>query len=116
MGALLDEKSVIKIDVVAYIGAQFIPFSNVFDFRHNNGKGINREEETRDSVNSLMDDVLHLRDKGKWWKVLKRFFVIAQVQKKKQAVNKLLKVFNTDLGMLAQLQSQLDAAHNVWQR
>ena len=113
---LLDEKSVIKIDVVAYIGAQFIPFSNVFEFRYNNGKGINQEEETRDSVNSLMDDVLHLRDKGKWWKVLKRLFVIAQVQKKKQAVNKLLKVFNTDLGMLAQLHSRLEAAHNVWQR
>ena len=55
---LLDEKSVIKIDVVAYIGAQFIPFSNVFELHYNNGKGINREKETRDSVNSLMDDII----------------------------------------------------------
>ena len=66
-------------------------------------------------MNSLMDDVLHLRDKGKWWKVLKQLFVIAQVQKKKQAVNKLLDIFNTDLGKLAQLYSQLEAAHDVWQ-
>ena len=38
------------------------------------------------------------------------------MQKKKRAVNKLLDIFNTDLGKLAQLHSRLEAAHDVWER
>lgn len=114
--SILDEKSMIKVDVAAWIGSRFVPFSNVFEFRFSYGRGINREKETRESIESLMEDVAKFKRDGQYWKALKRLFVVATIGKKTSTVTYLKRTFNSDLGKLAKITSDLDTARQVWDR
>jgi hypothetical protein len=105
---IFDEHSIIKIDVISLIGSYFTPFSNVYEFRYNNGRGINQEKETRDDLESLSKDMLNYKDDGNYMKVLKRLFIIAQVNKNEKLINILIEIFDNDCGKLYKLKSDID--------
>ena len=58
---IFDNESVFKIEIVYYNGQLFIPISNVYEIRFENGKGVNRETETRDNIESLKLDFEELK-------------------------------------------------------
>ena len=111
---VLDEYSIIKIEIVAYVeGVGFVPMSNAFEFVKSNGEGINHEKITVDTVDSLRKDVKKFHEKGNLMKVLKRLYVIALTKKEKGLSNKLINIFNSDIGKIYNCKSDLEAIAEV---
>jgi hypothetical protein len=111
---IFQDKSVIKIEVVANVpSVGFVPVSNVYEFRTTDGKGINREAETRDNIDSLKADMTKYHRKGNVMKILKRLYIIAQQEKNKSLFETLQKIFNSDIGKLYKVMSDLGAIKSV---
>ena len=112
---ILNEKSVIKIDIVAYINGYFIPFSNVYEFKKDN-VGINQDKTTIDSVDSLAKDIKKFYDKKNYMKILKRLFIISTVQKNESLFNKLVTIFQSDVGKLYQIKSYVGTISDLLEK
>jgi hypothetical protein len=112
--SLFDHQNVIKIDIAQYTGGRFLAVSNWYEFRYGNGRGINQEKETRDSPKSLREDMKKIYYmKKNYMKVLKRLFIIATNDKNDKLVKKLTEIFESDLGKLYKIKSELDTMVSV---
>jgi hypothetical protein len=109
---VLNEKSVIKLEIVKYIDGTFTPISNVYEFRIKH-KGVNREKETRDDIDSLKVDIKKYHDKKNYMKVLKRLYIIAIQSKDKKMKDKLEELFNSNIGALYKIKSELETMLDV---
>ena len=112
MTDIFDEYSVIKLDVSAYIDGVFVPFSNVFEFKKGN-KGINQEKTTIDDVDSLGIDIKKFYENKNYMKVLKRLFIISLTTKNKKLGEKLINIFQSDVGKIYQIKSYLESLKDV---
>ena len=112
---VLDKQSVIKVEIVAYLDGEFIPFSDVFEFRIGN-KGINQEKTTIDTVPSLAREVKKYYDAKNYMKVLKRLFVISLTEKNKKLSEKLINIFQSDIGYIYKIKSDLETIKEVLER
>lgn len=112
---IFNNKSVFKIEIIYYDGKNFIPISNVYEIRYKNGVGINREEETRDDKKSIIEDMMKYYSKGKrnYMKILKRLFIISRLDKNKQLEQKLIDIFNSDIGKIYKVKSDVEAIIKV---
>ncbi len=112
---VLDEKSIIKIEIVAYIDGKFIPFSDVFHFQIND-KGINQEKITIDTVESLSKDInKYYKDKNTM-KVLKRLFIISNLEKNTKLSENLISIFQSDIGFLYKTKSDIQTIISVLEK
>jgi hypothetical protein len=109
---VLNEKSVIKIEIVKYVDGSFIPLSNVYEFRIKH-KGVNREKETRDDIDSLKADIKKYHEKGNIMKVLKRLYIIAIETKDKKLAEDLETLFNSNIGGMYRIKSELETMNDV---
>jgi hypothetical protein len=109
---VLDEHSVIKIEIVVYESGKFIPISNVYEFK-NHGKGVNQERTTKDDVDSLSKDIVKFHEQKNYMKILKRLFIISIKTKNEHLKNTLINIFQSDLGKLYMIKSNLDAMADV---
>jgi hypothetical protein len=112
---VLDKQSVIKVEIVAYIDGQFIPFSDVFEFRIGK-KGINQEKTTLDTVPSLAREVKKYYEAKNFMKVLKRLFVISLTEKNKKLSEKLINIFQSDIGFIYKIKSDLETIKEVLEK
>jgi hypothetical protein len=99
----LQDKAIIKLDIVYYIYDQFIEFSNIFEIYYGNKTympSINILESLKDDMNDLIRE-------GNYFKYLKRLFVLEKINKNEQMVNNLIDVFNSNLGLVYKIASQL---------
>ena len=111
---LFQEESIIKIEIIAYVPSiGFVPMSNAFEFQSTDGTGINHEKLTIDTVDSLKRDVKKFHERNNLMKVLKRLFVIAQVEKNLKLAEKLANIFNSDIGRLYKVKSNLECTKEV---
>jgi hypothetical protein len=111
---IFHEQNVIKIDIAQYIDGRFTAISNWYEFRFPNGIGINQEKETRDTPKSLREDIKRFYyEKRNYMKVLKRVFIIAQKDKNKKLINKLVSIFESDIGKLYKLKSEIGTMISV---
>lgn len=110
---VLDKRSIIKIEVVGYIDSKFIPMSNVFEFKTSDGKGINQAKTTLDTVDSLKKEVKKYHEKKIFMKVLKRLFIISLVEKNISLSEKLIDIFQSDIGKIYKVKSDVDAMKRV---
>lgn len=111
----LDNKSIIKLEIVIYEHDEFIPISNVYEFV-NKGKNINRDKTTRDDIDSLKHDVSKfLKTKPiKYYKILKRIFLIARETKNQKLLTLLLNLFEKDdVSKIYFLKSKLETINKV---
>lgn len=92
----LDDKTVIKIDVVSYLDGQFVEFSNIFEL-HVGSRVINLE--TSNIVQTIKRDVSRYAIKKNWYKVLKRIFSIAKIERDLNTVKILTELFNSNTGL-----------------
>jgi hypothetical protein len=109
---VLNERSVIKLEIVKYVNSSFIPLSNVYEFRIRN-KGVNREKETRDDIDSLKADIVKYHEKGNTMKVLKRLYIIALETKNTKLIDDLEALFNSNVGGMYRIKSELDTIKDV---
>jgi hypothetical protein len=109
---VLNEHSVIKIEIVVFQNGKFIPISNVYEFK-NYGKGVNQERTTKDDVDSLSKDIAKFHEQKNYMKILKRLFIIAIKTKDEQLRNTLINIFQSDLGKLYMIKSNLTAMADV---
>ena len=104
---IFKHKSIIKIDVMNYHKNLFTSFSNMFEFMYTSGEKINRDY-TNNVIKNLYNDMHKYTSKGNYYKALKRYFSIAQLEKR--PANELLvfvEFFNSPIGKLYQSKSLL---------
>ena len=109
---VLNEHSVMKLEIVIYHDSRFVPISNVYEFK-NNGKGINQAKTTKDDIDSLIVDIKKYHEKKNYMKVLKRLYLIAQQKKNDKLTNTLKNIFQSDLGKLNMIKSNIEAMIEV---
>lgn len=112
---VLNEKSVIKIEIVAYLNSQFIPFSDVFHFQIGS-IGINQEKITKDTIPSLSKEIKKYYDLKNYMKVLKRLFVISIVENKDILSKKLINIFQSDIGLIYKTKSDVSTIIKVLEK
>ena len=110
---VLNERSIMKLEMVLYKDNYFVPISNVYEFRIN-GKGINQEKETRDDINSLKSDVRKYIDKKDYMKVLRRIYLIVkQLPKETKLTDTIVSIFQSYLGKLNKVKGDLETMADV---
>jgi hypothetical protein len=107
----LDDKSVIKLDILAWIDGEFVEMTNLFEFMVGN-KPLNFEEDSN-IVKSIKEDIIYYYDERNYIKMLKRIFTVAKIRGDKNIINKLVNIFNSGLGRLYQVSSNLENIINL---
>lgn len=109
--ACLAQKSMIKMDVLALVNGILNEFSEVYFVsfgKHNNYfSELNTKKELKIGI---YNDALEYKEKGKFYKSLKRLFAYLRLDETVNAkkIKKLLKWFNSPIGKLATLKGDLE--------
>jgi uncharacterized protein (UPF0335 family) len=91
----------VKIDVIALIHGIYTEFSNIYSIS-NNGLAVNQKQGN--SETSILSDLKELYQEGNYFKTAKRMFSLYYMTHKHKSVrDKLLNLFNCDLGLLNQV-------------
>ena len=91
--------SLTKLDIVAFVqNARFTDFSCIYIFE-NKGKVLNRVDTGR-LDEGIKEDIAFYSSQGNWFKVAKRMFSVAKLQKNNTVLEKLNELLNGDLGRL----------------
>ncbi len=101
----------IKLDVLALINGILNEFSEVYFISFAKNKNYFSELSTTKQLKKLIyDDVLEYKEKGKYYKSLKRLFAYLRFDENKNRVRikKLLDWFNSPVGKLATLKGDLE--------
>ena len=94
-----------KVDVVGFVeNNRWTDFSVIYEFR-NNGKVLN--PSVGDAVRDITEDIVYYRTVGNNFKALKRMFSLAVLKNKLSKANELIPVFNSDLGRLYRIISDI---------
>jgi len=101
----LDDKSIIKIDIVAYINGKFVEFSNIYEL-YSGDKVINLA--LTNIVESVKEDIRLYHKNKKWFKMLKRIFVIARLRKDIKLIETLTGLFNSNVGLLYKIRADFE--------
>jgi len=92
-------KSITKLDIVAFVqNNRFTDFSCIYVFE-NNGKVLNEVDMERIDT-AIKDDILFYGSENNWFKIAKRLFSLARIEKDVRKLEKLNDILNGDLGRL----------------
>jgi hypothetical protein len=97
----LIQSSVIKLDIIAVIGNRFVDITNnyYFDIGPISTDPSKRFVESVDAYEkSFFSEYKMLMEKGNYFKALKRLYTYSNVRGYKELSNKLLELFNSDIG------------------
>lgn len=94
--------SMLKLDVVSWLqGNRFVEISMIYEI-HIRGKIIN---ERFPLEHNIKENVVEYAQKGDYFKVLKRIFSLANLEKRKTTIDLLIPILNSDLGKMYQIVS-----------
>lgn len=96
----------IKIDIIARINIRFVEVSSIYNFSLS-------KENKNDIKKRLFEDIKILLKEKKYYKILKRLFSIYKLNKNHRLLKLLSDYFNSDIGGLYQLNSNIDAINNL---
>jgi hypothetical protein len=99
----------VKIDLILRTQNRFIEVSIIYKFYDDSTKS------DKDAIDELKQDLEELEKEGRYYKVLKRLFSIANIRGDKKTLKKLNRVFNSNLGALYQKISNLEAIEKLLQ-
>lgn len=102
----IEDKGVIKIDVLAYIDSEFVEMTNLFEFYIGN-KPLNINENSN-VLKQIKDDIKYYYDEKMFMKMLKRIFSLSKINKDKNTIKKLVEIFNSNLGLIYEVSSNLN--------
>jgi hypothetical protein len=99
------ESGVTKVDVIGYVeNNRFTDFSVIYQFC-NRGEILN--PMSKHIVQSLKEDIFYYLSKGEYFKALKRKFSLLKLNKKTEEAEKLIPIFNSDLGRIYRIISDI---------
>ena len=91
--------TIIKMDVVAWVqNNRFTDFSCIYNFK-NKGNPVSARSDP-DIIGSIRDNMYVLKSQGNYFKMAKRMFALAKIQKKTRTIELLSPMFTGDLGRL----------------
>jgi hypothetical protein len=93
----IDTHALCKLDVVAYVDGAYTDFSIIYIFIYKNTI-IN--DTNIDPITSLKDDIHYNYVSGNYYKLAKRIYSLAQSEKNDSLLSSLTTLFNSDLGRL----------------
>ena len=97
----LEQKSRIKVDVIAYVGGQFTEFSNIFSLQQGKKK-INEEDETTAEIQThIKEDIKEFKADGNLMKALKRQYLLHRSPEYEE-------FFNSDTGTMSKAVSDIN--------
>ena len=108
----LQQKSIIKMDIIALIRGIFTEFSNNYYFVFSNGFSTMPGNNNKLGEVFLLDFKQKMKDK-KYFKALKRLYSYFKIKKNKKMQNKLLDFFNSDVGKLNYQINNLQIIYDV---
>ena len=95
----LQQKSIIKMDIIALIDGVFTEFSNNYYFTFPDGFSTMPIQGNKIEDVMMMEFQKKIKEK-KYFKALKRLYSYFKLEKNKEMINKLLRFFNSDVGKL----------------
>jgi hypothetical protein len=96
----------IKIDLIGRFSNIFTEVSIIYNFS-------TEKLTSEDYLKKLNDDIKELKKEGKFYKILKRVFSLAKINKDKKLLLNLGEFFNSDIGQLYQKMSNLEAIEKL---
>ena len=108
----LQQKSIIKMDIIALIRGIFTEFSNNYYFVFSNGFSTMPGNNNKLGEVFLLDFKQKMKDK-KYFKALKQLYSYFKIKKNKKMQNKLLDFFNSDVGKLNYQINNLQIIYDV---
>lgn len=100
------QPALVKLDVVALVqNSRYTDFSIIYQFFHK-GKVLNGFE-TGSEISSLREDVSSYYHEGNYFKAMKRMFSIAKATQNTNMIERLNRLFNSDLGRLYSVLSDI---------
>jgi hypothetical protein len=106
----IDDKTIVKIDIVAYVEDKFIEFSNLFEI-YVGDKSINIAKLR--IIDSIKQDIYDYYLDHNWFKMLKRIFVIAKLRKDLKLVETLTHFFNSDAGLVYKVRGDIQTLFDL---
>jgi hypothetical protein len=94
----------VKVDVVAYINGKYTEFSNIYEFKNSN-KMISPIMTNLDD--SLKEDIMYNYVTKNYYKMAKRIFVMNVFEEKESITTKLMILFNSQLGIIYNVLSDI---------
>jgi len=106
----LQEKSIIKMDVISLIGGLFHEFSEMYFVHFGEFKTYNPVMTKKESIETgLLQDVKAYAGEGNYYKALKRLFAYLRISERDPALLKpLVEFFNSKVGELSSYKSDLE--------
>jgi hypothetical protein len=103
----LQEKSIIKIDLITLDNNIFTEYSNNYYYMFNDFSTNPNQLNKKQIEISLLKDARDYRDEGRLYKSLKRLYAYYKIKNKKMKQNKLIPFFNSEIGKLSYLNNIL---------
>jgi len=101
-----DSPGITKLDCISLVANnRFTDFSVIYEFKCN-GKVLN--PEIINPIVSLEENVIAYMSEGNYFKVLKRLFAVAKIKGDTKAINELIPILNSDLGILNLIVNDID--------
>jgi len=106
----LQQKSIIKMDVISLVDGLFTEFSEMYFINFGNFKTYDPETTKKENIETnLLLDVQSYEAKGNYYKALKRLFAYLRISETNPTLmNSLLNFFNSKVGELSSYASDLE--------
>jgi len=99
--------TIIKLDAIGYIqSSRFVDFSIIYLLK-NKGKAINNVD-TKNEIWAIKQDLLYYLASNNYYKASKRLFTLANIKNDLKLIEQLTEMFNSDLGRLYSIISDLN--------
>ena len=112
----IQSPSITKLDITAYVKPErFVELSIIYVFKRN-GKTLNEDPSENSVTKSLRESILTLDHDKSYFKMAKRIYSLAGVVGNTKAQRKLAGLFNSDVGRLYSIVSDLDTLSNLYEQ
>lgn len=102
-----------KIDIIKWIDNRFIEFSCIYQFNYNN-KPLNKVVSNIDY--SIKEDILYYLTNKNYFKMSKRLYSYSKFKNDEIVMDKLMKMFNSNLGILYQIYGNIETLKVIFEK
>jgi len=106
-------KGMTKIDIIKWIDNKFLEFSCIYQFNYN-GRPLNKIVYNIDY--SLKEDILYYLINKKYFKMAKRLYAYSKFKNDEITMDKLIKLFNSNLGVLYQIYGNIETLKIIFKK
>lgn len=104
----IQSPAITKLDISAYVKEErFVELSIIYVFKRN-GKSLNEDPKDTSLLRSLRESIIALEHEGNYFKMAKRIYSLAGAVGNTKAQHKLAGLFNSDVGRLYSIVSDMD--------